>query len=43
MVPIASGEADLLTVPALSGEGFEAEPIGPCRFVPLVGEEGFGG
>jgi protein-L-isoaspartate(D-aspartate) O-methyltransferase len=42
VVPIASGEADMLTVVQRQGEGFETEVIGPCRFVPLIGEEGFG-
>jgi protein-L-isoaspartate(D-aspartate) O-methyltransferase len=45
VIPIAERRADLLTVfrraaaedePALS-----AEIIGPCRFVPLIGREGF--
>jgi protein-L-isoaspartate(D-aspartate) O-methyltransferase len=44
VVPIASGEADLLTVlrPRQGGEIIR-ETIGPCRFVPLIGKEGFGG
>ncbi|HST69329.1 MAG TPA: protein-L-isoaspartate(D-aspartate) O-methyltransferase [Solirubrobacterales bacterium] len=42
VVPIASGEADMLTVLRRQGERFETETIGPCRFVPLIGEEGFG-
>ncbi|HWT90099.1 MAG TPA: protein-L-isoaspartate(D-aspartate) O-methyltransferase [Solirubrobacterales bacterium] len=42
VVPIASGEADMLTVLRRVGEGFEREAIGPCRFVPLIGEAGFG-
>ncbi|HKO37320.1 MAG TPA: protein-L-isoaspartate(D-aspartate) O-methyltransferase [Solirubrobacterales bacterium] len=42
VVPIASGEADVLTVLRRQGERFETETIGPCRFVPLIGEEGFG-
>jgi protein-L-isoaspartate(D-aspartate) O-methyltransferase len=42
VVPIATGgEADLLTVLRRRGEEVEAKTIGPCRFVPLVGEEGF--
>jgi protein-L-isoaspartate(D-aspartate) O-methyltransferase len=41
VVPIASGDADLLTVLRRQGERFETETIGPCRFVPLIGEEGF--
>jgi protein-L-isoaspartate(D-aspartate) O-methyltransferase len=42
VVPIASGEADMLTVVQRQGEGLETAVIGPCRFVPLIGEEGFG-
>ncbi len=42
VVPIvADEETDLLTVLRRRGAKFEAETIGPCRFVPLVGEEGF--
>jgi protein-L-isoaspartate(D-aspartate) O-methyltransferase len=42
VVPIAAGEADALTLLRRAGEGFESETLGPCRFVPLIGEEGFG-
>lgn len=41
VVPIATGEADMLTLLRREGEGFESETIGPCRFVPLIGEEGY--
>jgi protein-L-isoaspartate(D-aspartate) O-methyltransferase len=41
VIPIASGEADLLTVLRRQGEEIFSETIGPCRFVPLIGEEGF--
>lgn len=42
VVPIvADEETDLLTVLRRRGEELEAETIGPCRFVPLVGDEGF--
>lgn len=41
VVPIAGGEADMLTVLRRQGERIERETIGPCRFVPLIGEEGF--
>jgi protein-L-isoaspartate(D-aspartate) O-methyltransferase len=42
VVPIAAGgDADMLTVLRRRGEEVETETIGPCRFVPLVGEEGF--
>jgi protein-L-isoaspartate(D-aspartate) O-methyltransferase len=43
VLPLASGEADMLTVLSRDGGRFERETIGPCRFVPLIGEEGFGG
>ncbi len=42
VVPLAAGDADVLTLYRRQGGRFEAEPIGPCRFVPLIGEEGFG-
>jgi protein-L-isoaspartate(D-aspartate) O-methyltransferase len=42
VVPIASGEADVLTVLRRQGKSYESVAIGPCRFVPLIGEEGFG-
>jgi protein-L-isoaspartate(D-aspartate) O-methyltransferase len=42
VVPIAAGEADMLTVLRRSEGKVETETIGPCRFVPLIGEEGFG-
>jgi protein-L-isoaspartate(D-aspartate) O-methyltransferase len=49
VIPIAADSADLLTVFARTGdhvdpstgEGLEREVIGPCRFVPLIGSEGF--
>lgn len=41
VIPIASGEADLLTVLRRQGGEIVSETIGPCRFVPLIGEEGF--
>ncbi len=41
VVPIATDRADLLTVFRRSGEELRREEIGPCRFVPLIGEEGF--
>lgn len=44
VVPIAaSSSTDLLTVFRRHGEEMESETIGPCRFVPLVGEEGYAG
>jgi len=41
VVPIAGETADLLTVFRRHGEELRSEEIGPCRFVPLIGEEGF--
>jgi protein-L-isoaspartate(D-aspartate) O-methyltransferase len=41
VVPIATGSADLLTVFWLTQEGLRQETIGPTRFVPLIGTEGF--
>jgi len=43
VVPIAAGDADVLTLLQRRGERFEPAPITPCRFVPLIGEEGFEG
>jgi protein-L-isoaspartate(D-aspartate) O-methyltransferase len=42
VVPLAGRAADLLTVFRRDGQGFSRAEIGPCRFVPLLGEEGFG-
>lgn len=41
VVPVASGEADTLTLLRRQGEAVEEKTLGPCRFVPLIGEEGF--
>jgi protein-L-isoaspartate(D-aspartate) O-methyltransferase len=49
VVPIASRTADMLTVfrrlgadiDAATGGGLDREIIGPARFVPLIGTEGF--
>jgi protein-L-isoaspartate(D-aspartate) O-methyltransferase len=49
VIPIASRRADMLTVfrrlaataDVMTGEGLERDVIGPCRFVPLIGTEGF--
>ncbi len=43
VVPIAGKSADMLTVFRRCGAELRREEIGPCRFVPLVGEEGFSG
>jgi protein-L-isoaspartate O-methyltransferase len=47
--PVAERRADMLTafrrlsqdIDPESGAGFERRPIAPCRFVPLIGDEGF--
>ncbi len=42
VIPLAGeGEAEVLTVLRCSGDRLESEAISPCRFVPLVGEEGY--
>jgi protein-L-isoaspartate(D-aspartate) O-methyltransferase len=49
VVPIAERRADMLTlfrrvgeaVDPVRGDGLERTLIGPCRFVPLIGTEGF--
>lgn len=42
VAPIAGdGDTDTLTLLRRRGGKIEAEAIAPCRFVPLVGEEGF--
>lgn len=41
VVPIAGEGADLLTVFRRAGAELRREEIAPCRFVPLIGEEGF--
>jgi protein-L-isoaspartate(D-aspartate) O-methyltransferase len=41
VIPIAAKETDTLTVLQRRGEDFERREIAPCRFVPLIGEEGY--
>jgi protein-L-isoaspartate(D-aspartate) O-methyltransferase len=41
VVPIATGSADLLTAFVREHGDLRQETIGPCRFVPLIGAEGF--
>jgi len=43
VVPIVTSEeeVDVLTLLRRCGDRIETEEIGPCRFVPLLGEEGF--
>jgi protein-L-isoaspartate(D-aspartate) O-methyltransferase len=41
VVPISAGSADLLTAFTRENGGMRQETIGPVRFVPLIGAEGF--
>jgi protein-L-isoaspartate(D-aspartate) O-methyltransferase len=49
VIPLTERRADMLTaitrtreaVDPQSGEGFSSVRIAPCRFVPLLGEQGF--
>jgi protein-L-isoaspartate(D-aspartate) O-methyltransferase len=41
VAPIAADTADLLTVFERHGDELRRTEIGPCRFVPLIGEEGY--
>jgi protein-L-isoaspartate(D-aspartate) O-methyltransferase len=41
VAPIAGRGADVLTVFRRQGETLRRAEIGPCRFVPLLGEQGF--
>jgi protein-L-isoaspartate(D-aspartate) O-methyltransferase len=41
VVPVAAGTADVLTVFRRDGAEVREAEIGPCRFVPLIGEQGF--
>jgi len=41
VVPIATGSADLLVAFIRENGNLRQETIGPCRFVPLIGAEGF--
>lgn len=41
VVPIATSSSDLLTVFRRDANGLRQDTIGPCRFVPLIGAEGF--
>jgi protein-L-isoaspartate(D-aspartate) O-methyltransferase len=43
VVPVSGGDADTLTVQRRAGDRIETTDLGPCRFVPLIGEEGFAG
>ncbi len=41
MLTVFRRTAEAVDVP--TGAGLEREVIGPCRFVPLIGAEGFSG
>jgi protein-L-isoaspartate(D-aspartate) O-methyltransferase len=41
VVPIATGSVDMLTLFKREDGDLRQETIGPCRFVPLIGVEGF--
>lgn len=41
VTPIATGRVDVLSVFESRHDGLYRELIGPCRFVPLIGAEGF--
>ncbi len=41
VVPIAAESVEILTLLRRRGERLEATDLGPCRFVPLIGEGGF--
>jgi protein-L-isoaspartate(D-aspartate) O-methyltransferase len=42
VVPIVGDDADVLTLLRREGGQTWREALSPCRFVPLIGEEGFG-
>jgi protein-L-isoaspartate(D-aspartate) O-methyltransferase len=41
VVPVASGKEEMLTLLRRRGAELETTAIAPCRFVPLIGAEGF--
>jgi protein-L-isoaspartate(D-aspartate) O-methyltransferase len=41
VVPVATGNEEMLTVLRRHGAELESTAITPCRFVPLIGAEGF--
>jgi protein-L-isoaspartate(D-aspartate) O-methyltransferase len=41
VIPIATDRADMLTLYERSGDELTARSLGPCRFVPLIGDEAF--
>jgi len=42
VIPVSGDDADVLRVLQRAGDRVESTDLGPCRFVPLIGEEGFG-
>jgi protein-L-isoaspartate(D-aspartate) O-methyltransferase len=42
VLPLAEPGVDMLTVLTATPDGLRRRDIAPCRFVPLVGEQGFG-
>lgn len=42
VVPVSGDDSDTLTAVRRSGDQTETTNLGPCRFVPLIGEQGFG-
>ena len=42
-LPVGSREQQELLLVLKTGEGISISTLGPCRFVPLLGAEGFGG
>jgi protein-L-isoaspartate(D-aspartate) O-methyltransferase len=41
VVPVASGKEEMLTLLRRHGAELESTALAPCRFVPLIGAEGF--
>jgi hypothetical protein len=41
VIPLAEPGVDQLTLLTRRGAAVERQVIAPCRFVPLVGEQGF--
>lgn len=41
VVPVADGSEEMLTMLRRRGSEFETIALAPCRFVPLIGAEGF--
>jgi protein-L-isoaspartate(D-aspartate) O-methyltransferase len=42
VAPVSGRDTDTLMVIRRAGDRTETAALGPCRFVPLIGEEGFG-